>query len=87
MTSYEEHYQVLRGTDLNNSTNDGPSGKECLNLVVLLSELYNFQVISCVLVYDVIRSLLATLNEFDVELLLKIARSSCHCSSRSQLLI
>ena len=56
-------------------TGDGPRGKECLNLAMLLSELYNFQVISCVLVYDVIRGLLDTLNEFDVELLLKIARS------------
>ena len=52
-------------------------GKECSNLVVLLSELYNFQVISCVLMYDVIRALLdGDLTEFKVELLLKVARST-----------
>ena len=46
--------------------------------MVLLSELYNFQVISCVLIYDIIRSLLSTeLTEFIVELLLKLLRSTC----------
>ena len=45
-------------------------------MIILLSELYNFQVISCVLVYDVIRALLeAHLDEFNVELLLKLLRS------------
>ena len=39
-------------------TTQGP-GKELLNLLTLISELYNFQVISCVLVYDIIRGLLA----------------------------
>jgi nucleolar MIF4G domain-containing protein 1 len=76
MASYERYYQAMSGDDLN-AIQDEPKGKECLNLSVLLSELYNFQVISCVLVYDVIRGLLDTLNEFDVELLLKIARSTC----------
>jgi hypothetical protein len=51
-------------------------GKECSNLIVLLSELYNFQVISCVLVFDIIRGLLDhNISEFNVELLLKIVRS------------
>jgi nucleolar MIF4G domain-containing protein 1 len=45
--------------------------------MVLLSELYNFQVISCVLIYDIIRNLLSTeLTEFVVELLLKLLRNS-----------
>ncbi|CCM01388.1 uncharacterized protein FIBRA_03439 [Fibroporia radiculosa] len=57
--------------------NDETIGKECTNLVVLLSELYNFQVISCVLVYDIIRGLLdGELTEFKVELLLKVTRNS-----------
>ncbi|KDR78859.1 hypothetical protein GALMADRAFT_244494 [Galerina marginata CBS 339.88] len=52
-------------------------GKECSNLLVLISELYNFQVVSSVLVFDVIRNLLADdLTEFTVELLLKIVRNS-----------
>ena len=57
-------------------TPDEAKGKECSNLIILLSELYNFQVISCVLVYDIIRSLLeGDLSETDVELLLKLLRS------------
>ncbi|KAF9456613.1 hypothetical protein BDZ94DRAFT_1204156 [Collybia nuda] len=57
--------------------NGGIGGKEPANLIVLLSELYNFQVISSVLVFDLIRGLLTGgLNEFDVELLLKIVRNS-----------
>jgi nucleolar MIF4G domain-containing protein 1 len=52
-------------------------GKECSNLVVLLSELYNFQVISSVLIFDLVRQLLGNdLTEFDVELLLKLMRST-----------
>lgn len=48
--------------------------------MVLLSELYNFQVISCILLYDIIRDLLGeTLSEFRVELLLKILRSKQSC--------
>ena len=51
--------------------------KESSNLIVLISELYNFQVISCILVYDIIRLLLDgdSLTEVSVELVLKIARS------------
>ncbi|KAL1683344.1 armadillo-type protein [Schizophyllum commune] len=57
-------------------TRDG-AGKECSNLIVLISELYNFQVVSCVLVYDIVRSLLAGgMDELDVELLLKVVRNS-----------
>lgn len=52
------------------------SGKECSNLLVLLTELYNFQTISCVLVYDLIRSILdGNLEETSVELLLKVVKS------------
>ncbi|RPD60072.1 MIF4G-domain-containing protein [Lentinus tigrinus ALCF2SS1-7] len=84
VTSYDTHYAAL-GDKLDappqategTSTSDEPIGKECSNLVVLLSELYNFQVISCVLMYDIIRALLdGDLTEFKVELLLKVARNS-----------
>ncbi|GBB87173.1 hypothetical protein RclHR1_13610001 [Rhizophagus clarus] len=51
-------------------------GKECTNLVVLISELYNFQVISCILVYDLVKLFIFDLNELNVELLLKVIRSS-----------
>jgi nucleolar MIF4G domain-containing protein 1 len=52
-------------------------GKEASNLIVLVSELYNFQVISCVLIYDLVRDLLnqPQLSEYNVELLLKVLRS------------
>jgi nucleolar MIF4G domain-containing protein 1 len=52
-------------------------GKDCLNLVVFLSELYNFGVVGATLVYDLIRMFLENLDEFDTELLLKIVQSIC----------
>jgi len=84
VTSYEHHFATLQqsweqrtGTDTAEAVNEEGSGKECSNLIVLLSELYNFQVISCLLIYDVIRGLLdGELSEFRVELLLKIVRDS-----------
>ena len=74
VSSYEHHYSVLSPAT---AAAHDPLGKECSNLMVLLSELYNFQVISCVLIYDIIRNLLsAELTEFVVELLLKLLRST-----------
>ena len=50
-------------------------GKECSNLLILLSDLYNYRVISCTLVYDIIRLILeGHLSELDVELILKLAK-------------
>ena len=73
--SYGHQYSAVPSTTSEEAAGDA-LGKECSNLVVLLSELYNFQVISCVLIYDIIRSLLsAVLSEFVVELLLKLLRS------------
>ncbi|KAJ2796705.1 suppressor of glycerol defect [Coemansia guatemalensis] len=51
-------------------------GKECQNLCAFIAELYNFQVISCQLVYDVIRLCVKDINEFTAELLLKLIRIS-----------
>ncbi|KAJ8072377.1 suppressor of glycerol defect [Marasmius tenuissimus] len=86
VSSYEQHFEALRNTpdDTNLETRTGGGsnedrGKEASNLVVLLSELYNFQVISCVLLYDIIRGLLdGDIGEVQVELLLKIVRNSGH---------
>lgn len=81
VASYDTHFAALNDKpDIpgDPSADDGTIGKECSNLAVLLSELYNFQVVSCVLMYDVIRALLdGDLTEFKVELLLKVARSKC----------
>jgi nucleolar MIF4G domain-containing protein 1 len=66
----------MQDTTITATEHTEQDGKECSNLVVLISELYNFQVVSCVLVFDVIRHLLSDdLTEFKVELLLKILRS------------
>ena len=83
VSSYEHHYNALTSAIAGDAPSE-PSGKECSNLIVLLSELYNLQVISCVLVYDIIRTLLsAELTEFVVELLLKLLRSTYQPSAFS----
>lgn len=82
VSSYEAHHAVLKGSFqppniVQPDTESEVLGKECSNLIVLLSELYNFQVISSVLVFDIIRDLLdQKLTEFNIELLLKIVRNS-----------
>jgi nucleolar MIF4G domain-containing protein 1 len=76
--SYEQHLASVEEKSANSTEVPEDLGKECSNLIVLLSELYNFQVISCILVYDIIRGLLdRDLSEFRVELLLKLLRSKC----------
>lgn len=82
VSSYETHHAALQiqsastSAPASDDTSTSAEGKECSNLIVLLSELYNFQVISSVLVFDIIRDLLSrNLTEFGVELLLKIVRS------------
>ncbi|VDB83737.1 unnamed protein product [Peniophora sp. CBMAI 1063] len=77
VAKYEEQYSALTASGEATDVPDEAKGKECSNLIILLSELYNFQVISCVLIYDIIRSLLdGDLAETDVELLLKLLRNS-----------
>ncbi|KAG2128063.1 hypothetical protein BD769DRAFT_1667627 [Suillus cothurnatus] len=77
VSSYEQHLASVEEKSANSTEVPEDLGKECSNLIVLLSELYNFQVISCILVYDIIRGLLdKDLSEFRVELLLKLLRSS-----------
>ncbi|RIB13752.1 hypothetical protein C2G38_2144385 [Gigaspora rosea] len=67
------HSQFNRAIDTKDIDCNG--GKECINLIVLISELYNFRVVSCVLIYDVIRVFVIDLTDLNVELLLKIVRS------------
>ena len=82
VSTYEKHFSALQENPdsalpgVEGANAEDVKGKETSNLIVLLSELYNFQVISCLLVYDIIRMLLeGNLTEFKVELLLKITRS------------
>jgi nucleolar MIF4G domain-containing protein 1 len=51
-------------------------GKEMINLISLLSQLYNFHVVGSTLVFDYIRLFLQEINEESTELLLKIIRST-----------
>jgi len=57
-------------------TNQESSGKRLTNLVSLLTELYNFQVISSNLIYDFVRLFLNVLSEINAELLLKVVRNA-----------
>jgi nucleolar MIF4G domain-containing protein 1 len=87
VSSYEQHLASVEEKSANSTEVPEDLGKECSNLIVLLSELYNFQVVSCILVYDIIRGLLdKDLSEFRVELLLKLLRSEfdsiCICYRR-----
>lgn len=62
-----------RGDD---NGDEGPEGaRETKNLLTLILELYNFQVLSCVIIYDIVRELIAKLDEHNVELLLRVIRS------------
>jgi nucleolar MIF4G domain-containing protein 1 len=85
VSSYTAQYSTLNSATADDATGETP-GKECSNLIILLSELYNFQVISCVLIYDIIRDLLsAELTELVVELLLKLLRSTYQFVERGTL--
>jgi nucleolar MIF4G domain-containing protein 1 len=50
-------------------------GKEAVNLMSLLSQLYNVSVIGSALVFDYVRLFLTDINEPNTELLLKIVKS------------
>ncbi|KAK9374887.1 uncharacterized protein V1513DRAFT_444721 [Lipomyces chichibuensis] len=55
---------------------EAEQGKECTNLIVLLSQLYTFQVVGCALIYDFIRLFLRDITELHTELLLKLIQNS-----------
>jgi nucleolar MIF4G domain-containing protein 1 len=52
------------------------NSKRCLNCVTLLAFLYNYNVISCILVYDLIRESIKSLNELNVEIILLLVKIS-----------
>jgi hypothetical protein len=96
VAAYDTHHAALRsagpdalgdgGADTDAGGGAG-EGKEASNLLVLLTALYALQLVSCVLLYDLVRDLLAApeganaatqpVMEADVELLLKVLRSAC----------
>ncbi|KAI1007207.1 Suppressor of glycerol defect protein 1 [Podosphaera aphanis] len=72
-----EHYS--RATELYSKKSDPTrveNSKETSNLVMLLAELFNFQVVASNLIFDYIRLFLSELSELNAELLLKIIRTS-----------
>ncbi|GAA5991058.1 hypothetical protein JCM10908_006519 [Rhodotorula pacifica] len=80
--SFKKHTDaVASGTSNADNDEEGfegrPGSKECLNLVSFISELYNFQVIHCGIVYDFVRLLIESgLGELEVELLSRIVKRS-----------
>jgi nucleolar MIF4G domain-containing protein 1 len=74
---FDEHYSYATAAG-----QDGPaaatsdSSKETSNLIMLLSEIYNFQVVGSKLIFDYVRQFLGKLSELNAELLLKIIRTS-----------
>jgi len=74
---FDEHYSRAVAT-----SKDGPeaatsdSSKETSNLIMLLSEMYNFQVVGNNLIFDYVRWFLGKLSELHAELLLRIIRTS-----------
>ncbi|KAF7720685.1 suppressor of glycerol defect [Apophysomyces ossiformis] len=76
--TFEKNYHDCRKSIAHaDESEEGPPGaKESKNLLTLMLELYNFQVISCVLVYDLVRMLIGHLDEQSVELLLRIVKTS-----------
>lgn len=50
------------------------NGKEALNLMSLLAQLYNLQVIGSALIFDYLRTFLGSLSEAHTELLLRVIR-------------
>ncbi|CAG8977138.1 hypothetical protein HYALB_00003359 [Hymenoscyphus albidus] len=72
---FDEHY-VSANDNIGPGAATSDSSKETSNLIMLLSELYNFQVIGSNLVYDYVKLFLSNLSELNAELLLKIIRAS-----------
>jgi nucleolar MIF4G domain-containing protein 1 len=88
VAQYDTHHEALLSSeallgdavDKEVDTEQTSGGKEASNLLVLLTALYSLQLVSCVLLYDLVRDLLAgtgPVAEANVELLLKVLRSTC----------
>ncbi|KAM9827609.1 nucleolar MIF4G domain-containing protein 1 [Neosynchiropus ocellatus] len=54
---------------------DQSEDKECNNLVAIIAHLYNFHVVHSLLIFDILKRLLATFTEKDIELVLFVLRS------------
>ena len=69
----------LENSKINQEENEEMSNKEVPNLMLMLCYFYNYNVINCRLIYDLVRDLIRNFTEIDVELLLLILS---HCGSQ-----
>lgn len=63
MRQFDEAYK--------NSSED----KECDNLITIIAHLYNFQLVHSVLIFDILKLLVGTFSEKDIELVLFVLRN------------
>ncbi|XP_030741480.1 nucleolar MIF4G domain-containing protein 1 isoform X2 [Echinops telfairi] len=54
---------------------NGHGGKECDNLFSILAHLYNFHVVQSLLIFDILKKLVTTFTEKDIELILLMLKS------------
>ncbi|KAF9331399.1 suppressor of glycerol defect [Podila minutissima] len=74
---FDGHHALASSTKSTEMTDETLSAvKQCTNLIVLVSELYNMQAIACVLMYELIRWFMTELSEMNVELVVKIVKTS-----------
>jgi len=74
---FDTHHALASSTKSTEMTDETLSAvKQCTNLIVLVSELYNMQVVSCVIVYELIGWFMTELSELNVELVVKIVKTS-----------
>ncbi|XP_062981988.1 nucleolar MIF4G domain-containing protein 1 [Elgaria multicarinata webbii] len=50
-------------------------GKECENLLTLIAHLYNFYVVHSLLIFDILKKLVSTFSEKDIELILMLLKN------------
>ncbi|OXB64003.1 hypothetical protein ASZ78_002887 [Callipepla squamata] len=50
-------------------------GKECENLLALIAHLYNFHVVHCLLIFDILKKLVSSFTEKDIELILFLLKN------------
>ncbi|KAF9137711.1 suppressor of glycerol defect [Mortierella sp. GBA39] len=74
---FDGHHALASSTKSTEMTDETLNAvKQCTNLIVLVSELYNMHVVACVLVYELVRWFMTELSELNVELVVKIVKTS-----------
>ncbi|KAJ3258636.1 suppressor of glycerol defect [Boothiomyces macroporosus] len=68
-----EKYEISRNQVLA-SNDDERTNKQCTNYITFFGYLYCFGVVSCILVYDLIKLSIEEMHEIDVEILLRLLK-------------